>query len=81
MPFELSERQQSTVSAGVTILAALVIVFAVAGLFFLIVTFQKANALTLLRAIGAPAGRLVSSLLIQVVIVIGAGLLVGTLLY
>ena len=34
----------------------------VTGLFFLIVTFQKAGALTLLRAIGAPAGRLVSAL-------------------
>jgi putative ABC transport system permease protein len=53
----------------------------VTGLFFLIVTFQKANALTLLRAIGAPAGRLVSSLLIQVVIMIGAGLIIGTAMY
>jgi putative ABC transport system permease protein len=53
----------------------------VTGLFFLIVTFQKANSLTLLRAIGAPAGRLVSSLLIQVVVIIGIGLLIGTLLY
>ncbi len=53
----------------------------VTGLFFLIVTFQKANALTLLRAIGAPASRLVSSLLIQVVIMIGGGLLLGTALY
>lgn len=53
----------------------------VTGLFFLIVTFQKADALTLLRAIGAPAGRLVSSLLIQVVLIVGLGLVVGTLLY
>jgi putative ABC transport system permease protein len=53
----------------------------VTGLFFLIVTFQKANSLTLLRAIGAPAGRLVWSLLIQVVMIIGAGLIIGTLLY
>ena len=53
----------------------------VTGLFFLIVTFQKANSLTLLRAIGAPAGRLVSSLLLQVVVIVGAGLLIGTLLY
>ncbi len=53
----------------------------VTGLFFLIVTFQKANALTLLRAIGAPANRLVASLLIQVVIMIGGGLLLGTALY
>ena len=53
----------------------------VTGLFFLIITFQTANSLTLLRAIGAPAGRLVASLLIQVVLIIGAGLAIGTLLY
>ena len=53
----------------------------VTGLFFLIITFQKAGALTLLRAIGAPASRLVTSLLIQVVIIVGLGLLIGTLLY
>ena len=41
------------------------------GLFFLIITFQKANSLTLLRAIGAPAGRLVRSLLVQVVVIVG----------
>ena len=48
------------------------------GLFFLIVTFQKSGALTLLRAIGAPAGRLVSSLLFQVVLILGLGLAFGT---
>jgi putative ABC transport system permease protein len=53
----------------------------VTGLFFLIVTFQKAGALTLLRAIGAPASRLVSSLLIQALIIVGLGYLIGTLLY
>jgi len=53
----------------------------VAGLFFLIITLQKARALTLLRAIGAPAGGLVRSLLIQVLIVLGAGILLGTLLF
>jgi putative ABC transport system permease protein len=53
----------------------------VTGLFFLIVTFQKAGSLTLLRAIGAPAGRLVSSLLIQVLIIVVTGLVLGTLLY
>ncbi len=53
----------------------------VTGLFFLIITFQKANALTLLRAVGAPARRLVSSLLIQVVFMIGAGFAIGTALY
>ncbi len=53
----------------------------VTGLFFLIVTFQKANALTLLRAIGAPARRLVSSLLLQATIIIAAGLAIGILFY
>lgn len=53
----------------------------VTGLFFLIITFQKSRSLTLLRAIGAPAAALVRALLIQVVIVIGAGVLVGALLF
>lgn len=62
------------------LLYGLVVPF-VTGLFFLIITFQKSNALTLLRAIGAPAGRLVSSLLIQVLIVIVVGLGIGIALY
>lgn len=49
----------------------------VTGLFFLILTFQKANALTLLRAIGAPSRRLVGSLLVQVLVVVLGGLAVG----
>ena len=53
----------------------------VTGLFFLIITLQKARALTLLRAIGAPAGVLVRSLLVQVLIIIGGGIVIGTLLY
>lgn len=53
----------------------------VTGLFFLIITLQKAGALTLLRAVGAPAGVLVRSLLVQVVIVVGGGLAVGVALY
>lgn len=51
----------------------------VTGLFFLIVTFQKANSLTLLRAIGAPSSRLVWSLLVQVAIVLVGGLGIGIL--
>ena len=51
------------------------------GLFFLIITVQKAGALTLLRAIGAPGRRLVSALLVQVAIIVGLGLLVGIALY
>lgn len=53
----------------------------VTGLFFLIVTFQKSAALTLLRAIGASGGTLVRSLLVQVVLIVGAGLVLGTALY
>jgi len=53
----------------------------VTGLFFLIVTFQKAGSLTLLRAIGVRGGVLVRSLLVQVVIVVGLGLLVGIGMY
>lgn len=53
----------------------------VSGLFFLIVTFQKSRSLTLLRAVGASGAVLVRSLLVQVVLVIGGGLLIGTALY
>lgn len=53
----------------------------VTGLFFLIVTFQKASALTLLRAIGAPAKVLVSALLVQVFVVMVLGSFVAYGLY
>lgn len=53
----------------------------VTGLFFLIVTIQKANSLTLLRAIGAPAARLVGALLVQVLVIVGLGVVLGTALY
>ncbi len=53
----------------------------VTGLFFLIVTFQKSGALTLLRAIGAPAHRLVTSLLIQAVFIVTMAYLLGLALY
>lgn len=53
----------------------------VTGLFFLIITFQKSGSLTLLRAIGAPAARLVSSLLVQAVIIVGVGFAIGLALY
>ena len=62
------------------LLYALVVPF-VTGLFFLIITVQKAGALTLLRAIGAPGRRLVAALLVQVVIIVGLGLVVGIALY
>jgi putative ABC transport system permease protein len=53
----------------------------VTGLFFLILTLQKTPSLVLLRAVGARAGVLVRSLLVQVVAVVGAGLLLGIGLY
>lgn len=53
----------------------------VTGLFFLIITLQKANSLTLLRAIGVPGASLVRSLLFQVVVVLVAGIGVGIALY
>ena len=53
----------------------------VTGLFFLIVTLQKARALTLLRAVGAPGSALVRSLLAQVAILTGTGVAIGTLLF
>jgi putative ABC transport system permease protein len=53
----------------------------VTGLFFLIITFQKAAALTLLRAIGARSGALVRSLLVQVVLVVGGGIVIGIALF
>lgn len=67
-------------SVGVVLLLAFVIVTTVTGFFFLILTVQKASALTLLRAVGAPAGYLVRALLVQVVLVVAAGLVAAALL-
>jgi putative ABC transport system permease protein len=53
----------------------------VVGLFFLIVTLQKARTLTLLRAIGARSRTLVAALVVQVLLVVGSGVAIGTLLY
>lgn len=73
----------SSVRTSFTVILGLfyLVVPLVTGLFFLIVTFQKASALTLLRAIGASARSLVWSLLVQVVIVMTIGSLVAFGLY
>lgn len=73
----------SSVRTSFTIILGLfyLVVPLVTGLFFLIVTFQKASALTLLRAIGAPARSLVWSLLVQVVIVMAVGSVIAFGLY
>jgi putative ABC transport system permease protein len=68
-------------SFSIIFLLYALVVPCVTGLFFLIVTFQKAGALTLLKAIGAPTGRLVGSLLVQAAIVVAIGLALGTLFY
>jgi len=53
----------------------------ITGLFFLIITLQKANSLTLLRAVGVPGAALVRSLLFQVFVVMVAGIGIGIALY
>jgi putative ABC transport system permease protein len=53
----------------------------VTGLFFLIITFQKSASLTLLRAVGIDSGALVRSLLVQVLLVLGGGIVLGTLMF
>ncbi len=53
----------------------------VTGLFFLIITFQKSRALTLLHAIGASSSRLVGSLLVQALAVVTFGFAIGVALY
>lgn len=59
---------------------AFIVVTLVVGIFFVILTVQKAAALTLLRAIGASSGRLVRSLLAQVLLVMVGGIVVGAAL-
>lgn len=68
-------------SFGVIFLLFGLVVPLVTGLFFLIITLQKSGSLTLLRAVGAQSGRLVRSLIFQVLVVIGGGLAVGIVLY
>ncbi len=70
-----------TQSFAVILLLFYLVVPLVTGLFFLIVTFQKAGALTLLRAVGIPSGRLVRSLLLQVVLVVVGGSIVATAIF
>lgn len=67
-------------SIGAIVLLCFFVVVVVAGLFFLILTVQKAQSLTLLRAIGVRGGALVRALLVQVVVVVLGGVLIGGLL-
>lgn len=67
-------------SLGAVVLLCFFVVAIVAGLFFLILTVQKASALTLLRAIGIRAGALARSLIVQVVFVVAGGIAMGGVL-
>lgn len=66
---------------GQSFAVILALVFAVVGLvtgiFFLILTVQKSDALTLLRAVGASTGDVVVPLVVQVLVVTGGGVLIG----
>ncbi|HVV36693.1 MAG TPA: hypothetical protein VHC63_08840 [Acidimicrobiales bacterium] len=67
-------------SLGAVVFLCFFVVAIVAGLFFLILTVQKASALTLLRAIGIGAGVLARSLVVQVVAVVAGGVAIGAAL-
>jgi putative ABC transport system permease protein len=64
-------------SFQIILVLAFLVATLVIGFFFLILTVQKAKPLTLLRAIGAPAGYLVRNLLAQILAVLVAGAALG----
>jgi putative ABC transport system permease protein len=64
-------------SIGSVVFLCFFVVVVVSGLFFLILTVQKAGALTLLRAIGVRSVALIRTLLIEVIVVVVAGITVG----
>lgn len=67
-------------SLGLVLALTFAIVAVVVGFFFLLLTAQKREALTLLRALGAPAGSLVLALVAQLAVVLAGGIVAGTLL-
>jgi hemin transport system permease protein len=68
-------------SFGVIFALYSIVVPLLTGLFFLIVTLQKAPSLVLLRAIGAAAGTLARSLVLQALVITGVGLAIGVGLF
>jgi putative ABC transport system permease protein len=64
---------------GVTAIALLIVPI-IASFFFVILTVQKASSLTLLRAIGAPARKLVGALAFQAAVVLLGGLVLAFVL-
>ena len=65
-------------SFGVVLLLAFIVVVLVTGFFFLILTVQKTQALTLLRAVGASGTYLVKNLALQVVLVTVLGVAIAS---
>lgn len=73
LPGVSSIRQSFDIILGL----AFIVVILLTGFFFLIITVQKSASLTLLRAVGASGGFLLRNLVLQVVLVIGAGLAIA----
>ncbi len=69
---------QITQSFNILYVLLYLVVAIVTGVFFLILTVQKQDALVLLRAIGTSSRDVVTSVLIQVLVVVGAGAVIGT---
>lgn len=67
-------------SFGVILGLAFVVVGLVVGFFLVILTVQKAGALALLRAVGAPAGLLVRAVLTQALVLAAVGSGIGVVL-
>jgi putative ABC transport system permease protein len=69
----------SAVQQSFSLILALgyVVVAVVVGFFFLILTTQKLDQLTLLRALGVPRSRLVVVILTQVVVIVAVALVLG----
>jgi putative ABC transport system permease protein len=68
---------ETSQSFSIVFLLAYVVVAIVTGFFFLILTIQKQEPFTLLRAVGAPRGVLVATVLIQAVLVTVSGVALG----
>ena len=62
-------------SFAIVLTLAVAVTATVTGFFFLILTVQKTSSLTLLRAVGAPAGYLMRGLIQQVALVLAVALL------
>ena len=75
---ELPGVGQITQSFSILYLLLYIVVALVTGVFFLILTVQKEDALVLLRAVGASSRDVIASVLIQVLVVVGLGALIGS---